>query len=72
MLSAAGCVALGTTDGVRALQIFGGYSVDLLLLDFVLPELDGGSVTHAMKEYEPNVPIICLQALKCPTNASPL
>ena len=43
------------------LCIFGSYPVDLVQqLDYVLPELDGGSVAHAMKEYEPNVPIIML------------
>ena len=66
LLSAAGYVALSTTDGVCGLQIFGSYPVDLVLLNYVLPELDGGSVAHAMKEYEPNVPIIMLSGAKVP------
>ena len=57
---------LSTTDGVRALQLFGSYSVDLVLLDYVLPELDGGLIAQAMKEYEPNVPIIMLSGAEVP------
>jgi CheY-like chemotaxis protein len=32
--------------------------VDLVLLDYVMPEIDGALIAQVMKEYEPSVPII--------------
>ena len=32
--------------------------MDLVLLHYALPDIDGGIVAEAMKEHKPNVPII--------------
>lgn len=48
-------------DGKAALQIFQEYNVDLLILDIMLPELDGWSVCRRIRKTS-NVPIIMLTA----------
>lgn len=66
VLSAAGYAVLSTTDGANALQLFASYPIDLVLLDYVLPEIDGSYIAHAMREYDPRVPIIMVSALEIP------
>ncbi|HEX8801717.1 MAG TPA: response regulator [Terriglobales bacterium] len=66
LLSAAGCAVLSATDGVQALQIFGGNKVDLVLLDFMLQGMDGGLVADAMKAHSPNVPILMVSGVEVP------
>ncbi|MBG9735393.1 response regulator transcription factor [Paenibacillus alvei] len=48
-------------DGKAALQIFQENNVDLLILDIMLPELDGWSVCRRIRKIS-NVPIIMLTA----------
>lgn len=48
-------------DGKAALQIFQENNVDLLILDIMLPELDGWSVCRRIRKTS-NVPIIMLTA----------
>ena len=66
LLSAAGYAVLSATDGVQALQIFGGNKVDLVLLDFMLQGMDGGLVADAMKAHSPNVPILMVSGVEVP------
>jgi CheY-like chemotaxis protein len=66
LLSAAGYAVLSATDGVQALQIFGGNPVDLVLLDFMLQGMDGGLVADAMKTHKPNVPILMVSGVEVP------
>ena len=64
LLSAAGYAVLSTTDGASALQLFAKYPVDLVLLDYMMPEIDGSLIAQAMKEYEPSVPIIMVTGVE--------
>ncbi len=64
LLSAAGYAVLSTTDAANALQLFAKYPVDLVLLDYMMPEIDGGLIAQAMKEYEPRVPIIMVTGVE--------
>lgn len=66
LLATHGFAVLSATDGVQALQIFGNSPVDLVLLDFALPGMDGGMVAEAMKEYRRDVPIIIVSGVEVP------
>lgn len=48
-------------DGKQALALFGRHPVDLILLDIMLPELDGWSVCQRIRKVS-DVPIIMLTA----------
>lgn len=48
-------------DGVQAIDIFSSQPIDLILLDIMMPRLDGFSTCQRIREYS-NVPIIMLTA----------
>jgi len=48
-------------DGVRALEFFSTNPVDLILLDIMLPGMDGFEVCHRIRQFS-SVPIIMLTA----------
>ncbi len=60
-LSARGFEVLEAGTGAEALAAF-GESVDLVLLDFRLPDTDGLSVLRQLKALQPTVPVILLTA----------
>ncbi|GAB2533867.1 response regulator [Gracilibacillus alcaliphilus] len=49
-------------NGKQAVQLFKNNSVDLVLLDVMLPDLDGVAACKQMKALNPDVPIILLTA----------
>jgi len=67
LLSSAGYAVLSATDGVQALQIFGSNAIDLVLLDFLLEGMDGGSVADGMRAYKPEVPILMVSGVTVPS-----
>lgn len=60
-LKAAGYDALTAKDGAQALQLARREKPDLIVLDLMLPEMDGLDVTRALRR-ESDVPIIMLTA----------
>ena len=60
-LTAEGCTVLEAGTAREALERFGG-DVDLVLLDYRLPDSDGLRVLKKMKAAEPDVPVILLTA----------
>ena len=42
--------------------MFAGKPVDLVLLDYVMPGMDGGVVAEAMKNHNPRVPVVLVSA----------
>ena len=48
-------VATGGRDGLAA---FGNFHIDLVVLDYLMPDLDGAAVARAMKAKNPRVPIV--------------
>ena len=55
----------GAEDGVIALEMFNAYHYDLILLDIMMPNLDGFSVCGEIRQ-ESDIPIIILTALSRP------
>jgi two-component system alkaline phosphatase synthesis response regulator PhoP len=49
-------------DGRRALECFSGSDFDLVILDIMLPYLDGFAVAQEMRARSPRVPILMLTA----------
>lgn len=54
-------------DGLKAIEIFRGSSFDLILLDIMLPEMDGYTVCKLIRQ-ESQVPIIMLTAMESECN----
>jgi len=59
-----------TDTGERALEIAGGEKVDLILLDILLPNMDGFEVLDHLKQMESveNIPIMVVSVLQDVTN----
>lgn len=47
----------------EGLQLFATQPVDLVLLDYAMPAIDGGQVAATMKHMKPGVPILMLSGL---------
>lgn len=48
-------------DGLQAIEVFSSQPIDLVLLDIMMPRLDGFATTQRLREFS-NVPIIILTA----------
>ena len=57
-----GCKVLVATGGAEALQLFASHPVDLVLLDYHMPGMNGDVVAEQMKAGQPDVPIALLSA----------
>ncbi len=62
VLEAAGYNVLSAANGEQALGFFSAVMVDLVLLDYSMPGLDGGQVAKEMKARRPLTPIILVSA----------
>jgi CheY-like chemotaxis protein len=68
LLAAAGYAVRSACDGAQALGIFAVEKIDLVLLDYALPGMDGGQVAEAMKSNLPHVPIVMVSAAEVPAH----
>ena len=57
---------MSAADGEQALLIFVDQPVRLVLLDYVMPGMDGGAVASQMKRCKPSVPILLVSASSVP------
>ena len=62
LLEESGCKVLTSTSGVEALHLFASHPIDLVLLDYHMPEMRGDVVAECMKLSQPDVPIVLLSA----------
>jgi len=62
LLEEARCRVLVATSGVDALQLFTSHPVDLVLLDYHMPGMNGDVVAEQMKAGQSDVPIALLSA----------
>ena len=51
------------TSGREGLKLFRSRKVDAVILDYQMPEMDGGEVARKMKDLRPQVPVLMLSAL---------
>jgi CheY-like chemotaxis protein len=51
------------TSGREGLKLFRSRKVDAVILDYQMPEMDGGEVARRLKDLRPQVPVLMLSAL---------
>jgi DNA-binding response OmpR family regulator len=61
-LEAEGFSVIGACDGVEGLRLAGETDCDLVLLDLLLPRLDGLSVLERLDRTHPELPVVILTA----------
>lgn len=62
VLERAGYQVLTAVDGPTGLNLFRGHPIDGVVLDYYMPEMDGGAVAEAMRRERPDIPIMLLSA----------
>lgn len=62
MLESRGFNVLTASDGRQGLAVFEEQLVDVVVLDYFMPDMDGGQVAAEMRRRRPDVPIIFLSA----------
>lgn len=65
LLEAAGYRVLTATNGKEAVQVFVSHCVDLVLLDYHMPEMNGGVAAAHMKNSKPDIPVAILSGDEC-------
>jgi CheY-like chemotaxis protein len=62
MLESHGFHVLTASDGRQGLTVFDENPVDLVVLDYFMPDMNGGDVAAEIRKRRPDVPIIFLSA----------
>ena len=62
VLERAGYQVLTAIDGPTGLSLFRGNAIDGVVLDYYMPEMNGGAVAEAMRRERPEIPIMLLSA----------
>ena len=62
VLEREGYAVLTASDGLTGLSILESQPVDVVILDYAMPGLDGGRIAALMRERRPEVPILMLSA----------
>ena len=64
MLATNGYRVVSATSGQEAIAVFAGTSVDLVLTDYAMPQMDGNQLVNRLKQIAPHVPMILLGDLQ--------
>jgi len=62
MLESRGYAVLTASNGPEGLKVFDENPVDLVVLDYYMPDLNGGEVASEMRRRRPGIPIVFLSA----------
>ena len=62
LLEREGYEVLTASDGPTGLQLFASRPVDLVVLDYNMPEVNGATVARKMRALKPKVPLIMFSA----------
>lgn len=62
MLEARGFQVLTASDGHQGVALFENNDVDLVVLDYYMPGMNGGDVAVEIRKRKPSVPIVFLSA----------
>jgi len=65
LLEENGYRVLTATNGKEAVQAFTSHSVDLVLLDYYMPEMNGGMAAVYMKDSKPDIPFALFSSDEC-------
>ena len=57
-LQSKGYRVVGSSSGEQGMQMFAVQPIDLVVLDYTMPEVNGSAVSEVMKRIKPKVPII--------------
>ena len=69
-LQGAGYYVETARGGLEGLQLFATHAIDLVLLDYAMPEVNGGEVAATMKQIKPQVRIVMFSGVsEVPENA---
>lgn len=55
-------------DGAEALDILGREHIDLIVLDVMMPEMDGYELTRELRDVQDNIPILMVSAKQLPAD----
>lgn len=66
VLEGAGYGVLMAENGVRALEVMDKEHVDLVVLDIMMPEMDGYEFTKTIRDSDNNLPILMVSAKQLP------
>lgn len=55
-------------DGAEAMDILGREHIDLIVLDVMMPEMDGYELTRELREAQDNIPILMVSARQLPAD----
>ncbi len=67
-LENAGYTVLTATDGREALEVMDREHVDLVVLDIMMPNMDGYEFTRMLRESQNNLPILMVSAKQLPAD----
>lgn len=62
LLETAGYSVLTASSGKEGLHLFNLHPVDAVVVDYSMPEMDGGAVSNLIKQQKPRIPVIMLSA----------
>ena len=62
MLESRGFAVLTASNGPEGLKLFDENHVDVVILDYYMPDLNGGEVASEIRRRRPGVPIVFLSA----------
>lgn len=68
VLTAAGYKTRSAASAMEALELMEEYSPDLLILDIMMPGMDGYALTNLLRECHSDLPILMLTAKQLPEN----
>jgi CheY-like chemotaxis protein len=63
VLQNAGYLAITASSGTSALDALASTPVDLVLSDYLMPDMDGVKLTKAIKARNPNLPVLLISAV---------
>lgn len=64
ILEKAGYRVITAVSGKQALELLGAHQVDLVLSDYVMPNLSGGKLARDIKTLHPHLPVIILTGIQ--------
>lgn len=68
LLEKSGYTVTLAQNGKNALEIIDSEHIDLVVLDVMMPEMDGYEFTQTIRQYDNNLPILMVSAKQLPTD----